>query len=61
MLRRIIKEGLVCISKRELPAEWSSLSKRDKRDVLNLLKGVGIEGVRELLDDPVPKHSAKGS
>ncbi|MDG9791960.1 hypothetical protein [Brucella anthropi] len=45
----------------DLPLEWNSLSPDEKRDVIDLLKRVGIEGVRELLDDPLRTHRAKGS
>lgn len=55
------RERLVRIDQKELPAEWQSLNDDEKREVLSLLRIVGIEGVRELLACPQRKRLPKDS
>lgn len=50
--RGMFRERLVRTDRKELPPEWQSLSDEGKREVLNLLRNFGIEGVRELLACP---------
>lgn len=42
-----------------LPQEWDALTTEEKREVIHLLKSVGIEGVRELLAGQRQTHHAK--
>lgn len=43
----------------ELPIEWKVMTPIEKKEIIGLLKRVGIEGVRELLVDLHLKHPSK--
>lgn len=44
----------------EIPMEWRALYPNEKKEIIDLLKRVGIAGVRVLLDDPRPKPLSRG-
>lgn len=44
----------------EIPIDWSVLTPIEKNEIMNLLRRVGIEGVRELLAYPRQMRPSKG-
>lgn len=59
MLTACCRERGIFKMMEKLPQEWLDLSPEKKGEVLTLLRRVGIEGVRELLDGQLLKPPSK--